>query len=509
MIFLFWQIKMMRHGGKQSTYANVALYLKDNRPDVYKLYENAGMLVKLKPSRLGLTFLIPDTKAVKAMDKLLKTGKGEVTKHLSAHAIPIALCTAEDWSRHQKDIPNKLRKKIVVESIGAKVIKIKSGTLKPSGYNPYEEFDGHPNRVKTCAWDLSGTLDIDTPDAEYLYVDKFFKELKANLPKAKVGGYVQSGANKLYSTLTKCVSETVEWCKDKSGASPFRTLIARVITGLESMNTDVSRDCLEKLRCLASGNVAAEAFLLLDSPIFNVNCISTALQSAGELSDSATKYDLFIKGGGKYVACGNNEEELASALLMNAEDDNVFSNTVRELYKGIAENNNVSGISGEFMHPDLTQYIWTLDEFLITIADTYQKMCEADTISDRVCAANAMLYKNTLFSVTPSPESSTLGALSNDDIGAEIRARYMQSGAILSFAFKLSNKDNVFIGGDDEEGVPMPIEGVPTESSQMEKMEYESERKKDLSVIDRLASSINNLLENERKLLKEKLAQDI
>lgn len=492
---------MRRHGGKQKTYANVALYLKDNHPTVYKLYENAGMLSKLKPSRLGLTFLVPDKKQVTMMEKLLKTGKGEVTKYLSAHAIPIYLGTPDDWSQHQKDVPNKLRKKVIVEHVTPKEIQLKSAVAKPSDYAPYEEFDGRPNKVKSAVWILKGPLEIDTPDVEYLYVDKYFKEYKTKaLPKSKVGGFAQKKATKLYKHITDALRETVEWCNDKSGASPLRTIVAKTITGLKELGTTIANDCLSKLHCLVSGNVAAEAFLIFDSPLFDVQCITDALNKVGELSNAAQIYDDFMMEGGEYLACGSNEDELSEALQMLYEDDNLFSNKVKELYESIANNNSVPGMSGEFMHPDLKKYIWTLDEFLITIADTYEKMCAANTIRERVCMANTMLYKNQLFSVEPTPKSCTLGTLGDDPISAEIRSRYIQQGCILSFAFKKADSKKVFTGGDEEE--------EEMDNNQMEKPAFESEYKSDESVVDKIATTINNLSDEEMQKLRNKINLD-
>jgi hypothetical protein len=442
---------MKTRGGKQSSYPNISTFLEDNRPDVLALYKKSGIMSRLKGSSLGATFMLPDAKYTKELEKMLETTQGEITQWLSALVIPFCLDTEEKWDAYKADIPNKLRQKVEVVSVAKGKIKLKEGELTPSKFVSFKTFDGRAANKKYAVWNLKGKVPIDGKEAEYKFVDKYFKTLKE--VKVKKGGFAQLQSNvNLYRALLNAVKETVNWAgqtpvgEGTVSASPLRTLVTRIVLWLQNNNQEE----FNKWLCLASNNIAAEAFLLLDSPLFNADVIQQALnQSVVALPSVVSTYLSMLDNENEFIASKKQNMEIQNINNMAAEGVSAFKNKVAEIYESIYEKNELPGMAGQkFICGGIHKYIYTLDQFMITMAEDYKMLC-AENVGhhQRIISANLMLYHNYIFCCekgTPQP----LSFEGDIDLTAAVQEIFLKNGRVLSFTYK---NNNIFFGGDEED----------------------------------------------------------
>lgn len=171
-----------KKGGKVSKgmkkFPRISDYLEVHHPDVYQLLVDSGMIGNLTPKRgAGRTFLIPDSKLVKEIRKLLNSGddgpeKG--TEILGSLIIKDYLPTPKDWAAKSDDIPNVMGKKVQVKSTNANSVELVAGKLElDKTYMPFSR-QGKAPRGNTAVWKLTGHVphDAKVPDATGKYLRK-------------------------------------------------------------------------------------------------------------------------------------------------------------------------------------------------------------------------------------------------------------------------------------------------------------------------------------------------
>ena len=170
----------LKTGGKISAgvkkFPRISDFLESKYPKVYQALVDTGMIGNLTPKRgTGRTFLIPDSKLLTEINKLLKSaddGPEKASEIIGSLIIKDYLPTSKEWAAKKDDIPNIMGKKVQVKSITNNKVELIAGTITPEDkYVPFSR-QGRAPRGNTAVWKLSGHVPHDdkVPDATGKYI---------------------------------------------------------------------------------------------------------------------------------------------------------------------------------------------------------------------------------------------------------------------------------------------------------------------------------------------------
>lgn len=230
-------------GGKVSKgmkkFPRISDYLEVHHPDVYQLLVDSGMIGNLTPKRgVGRTFLVPDSKLVKEIRKLLDSvddGPEKASEIIGSLIIKDYLPSPKEWKEHQDDIPNVMGKKVQIKSVNGSKVELVAGTIEPDKkYVPFER-QGNAPRGNTAVWKLSGHVPHD-----------------AKVPDA-TGKYTRPGAPK---------SGSFEFSKDEN--INLMELTRRIISDLESGKEQPFEEALAGLLDTCVGDQLCKTWICMN-----------------------------------------------------------------------------------------------------------------------------------------------------------------------------------------------------------------------------------------------------
>lgn len=238
----------------------IGAYLQAHHPAVWKIVDDLAMQQSLNPRRGGaITFLLPDSKLVAKLQKVLESDKAEeATDILSSLILKDLFKSAADFEKKKDDIPNMLGETLQVEkTAGGKVEVAGKGTLTfDEKFRPFDR-QGTAPRGNMAIWKLDGEVKLGTPRATYKYSST--SKPGAN-PKAAAAASstpepeVEGGEEELYQHARKLVTAQLaaleaaakdgskiqcefsravacvlaDWCEDQADPAKLRALkIAR------------------------------------------------------------------------------------------------------------------------------------------------------------------------------------------------------------------------------------------------------------------------------------------
>lgn len=172
----------MKKGGKVSKgmkkFPRISDYLEVHHPTVYQLLVDSGMIANLTPKRgTGRTFLVPDSKLVKEIRKLLDSsdeGPEKASEILGSLIIKDYLPTVKEWLAKKDDLPNVMGKKVQVKSGSGTTVELVAGKAElDKKYTPFKR-QGLAPRGNTAVWKLTGHIPHDdkVPAATGKYIRK-------------------------------------------------------------------------------------------------------------------------------------------------------------------------------------------------------------------------------------------------------------------------------------------------------------------------------------------------
>jgi hypothetical protein len=161
---------------KMQKYPTIIEYLQSNEPAIYEIIECLNMRSSFTPRRgsSGITFLVPTAKYVEEIKKQMDGTEPETALDMMfSLIIPTLLKTPDDW---KGEIGNLLSKKVEVESVEGKTVKIKSGTVTLNkNFIPFDRYGTAP-RGNMAIWNLDGKVEFK--NAPEIAHEQLFKKKK-------------------------------------------------------------------------------------------------------------------------------------------------------------------------------------------------------------------------------------------------------------------------------------------------------------------------------------------
>jgi hypothetical protein len=148
-------------------------YLQLNHPKVYEIIDDLAMHGSLNPKRGGaITFLVPSEEYCKEIKKIAESDEPEVATDMISSLILLDLFdSVEAFSKKQDDIPNLLKKRVVIKNIASNKVVIEDGELTlDTGFKPFSR-QGLAKRGNMAIWNLKGKVEYEkAPKATMKYL---------------------------------------------------------------------------------------------------------------------------------------------------------------------------------------------------------------------------------------------------------------------------------------------------------------------------------------------------
>lgn len=392
---------------KAKAFSKISDWMVVHNKDLYDVFETAGVMGYLIPRRdAGVTLLVPPPAEVKRIRELLESKEEGVpesaTDEVLSLIIHTVLHTPDDFLRHKGNLPNMLRRTLVVEDKkGNSVLLAGHGkTIAATADASFRGLKrvGTSSRNNLAVWNIDGRLKIDTPAAakETPVVKKGGKRRAAHhggAPGANLSKIISEAVAAKIAAVSRGPVDGVEPC-------PLAELVASVVQGWHSLaeaGNEEAKACLSKARCLLSGQPTVDFFKLVCNPlVFSADLVDEGMKRGrGVLAPSCVIEDfLKTKVEDEYLlATPKGRAEYTQALdklredwdRMNAKQ---FRTALESLYAKLDTENRIAGLATPVYCKELAadfQKYPGLHEVLDELAfSTWCYLCDMVSQQDRM-----------------------------------------------------------------------------------------------------------------------------
>lgn len=332
-------------GKDQKVFANILDYLERDHRHVFDLIDNLGLKSYLNARKgRGVTFLIPDEKAVKQLRGMADSDDdnkvADAVDLMLTHILPRLYEDASDMEAEKSDIGTALSRKLEIKEVKGDKVMTKSGAeISKDKKFVHNSRVGNSSRGGAAVWIVKGELEYkDAPVTENTYLDRVAK----TAPK--------KGADENNDSVNSNVDAF-----DKLITYEDHCLLVCKVLNFWLSKPDTYATELSHARVLFGKNAMFNSFILLRVPaVFNSKSVADA-SSMGLSDKNKTHFEEFLNSdlpNAGLLATKSGKERFCEAmkrpLAIITETIPLKEKTLNiiELYDKIDSTNSLDGLSG-------------------------------------------------------------------------------------------------------------------------------------------------------------------